>query len=112
MRPGPASSARPSTTQPSHDGSARDTVRVLFDRNIFPYLAGNTLSGIGTWFQILGQSILVYRLTGSSLWLGIAGFANQVPMFLVAPIAGAWLDRWDRHRVLVWTQILSMAHEH
>ncbi len=51
---------------------------------------------------------LVYRLTNSALLLGLASFAGQVPAFFLGPLAGVWVDRWDRHRTLVWTQILSM----
>ena len=46
-------------------------------------------------------------LTG--LLLGVSGFAGQIPAFFLAPIAGVWIDRWNRHRTLVVTQILSMV---
>lgn len=51
---------------------------------------------------------LVYRLTGSSILLGTVSFAGQAPTFFLAPLAGVLVDRWDRHRTLVVTQILSM----
>jgi MFS family permease len=41
--------------------------------------------------------------------LGITGFAGQLPMFLLGPFAGVWVDRWDRQRTLIWTQVLSMV---
>jgi MFS family permease len=47
-------------------------------------------------------------LTGSSLALGVVGFAGQIPTFIVAPFAGVWADRWNRHRVLVITQALAL----
>jgi MFS family permease len=50
----------------------------------------------------------VYRLTGSAMALGVVGFAGQIPGFIMGPFAGAYLDRWDRHRVLVVTQTISM----
>ena len=53
-------------------------------------------------------SWLVYRLTGSPMLLGIVGFAGQFPGLVIGPFAGAYLDRWDRHRVLVVTQAVSM----
>ncbi|HET6347170.1 MAG TPA: MFS transporter, partial [Myxococcota bacterium] len=52
---------------------------------------------------------LVYRLTGSALLLGLVGFAGQIPSFLLAPVAGVLIDRWNRHRLLVVTQVLAMA---
>ena len=51
---------------------------------------------------------LVYRLTKSAVLLGIVSFSGQVPAFFLAPIAGVWIDRWDRRRTLVVTQVLSM----
>ena len=52
---------------------------------------------------------LVYRLTKSSLLLGTVSFAGQIPTFLLAPIAGVLVDRFDRRRVLIWTQTLAMV---
>jgi len=48
-------------------------------------------------------------LTGSAWMLGVVGFAGQFPTFLLAPIAGVWVDRWNRHRVLVVTQVLALV---
>jgi len=56
----------------------------------------------------VATSWLVYRLTGSALLLGVVGFCGQIPTLLLAPIAGALVDRWDRHRILLVTQVLSM----
>jgi MFS family permease len=39
--------------------------------------------------------------------LGVVGFAGQIPSFLLAPFAGVFIDRWNRHKVLVWTQVLA-----
>lgn len=52
---------------------------------------------------------LVYRLTRSSILLGTVSFAGQIPTFLLAPLAGVLVDRWDRRKVLVWTQVLAMV---
>jgi len=51
---------------------------------------------------------LVYRLTHSAFLLGLVSFSGQIPILLLGAIAGVWVDRLDRHRVLVVTQILSM----
>lgn len=56
----------------------------------------------------VATSWLVYRLTGSATLLGVVSFAGQIPLFFLAPLAGVWVDRWDRHRTLVITQVLSM----
>ncbi len=51
-----------------------------------------------------GDKRLVYRLTHSSLLLGIVSFAGQIVAFLVGPVAGVWVERLDRRKLLVWTQ--------
>ena len=56
----------------------------------------------------VATSWLVYRLTNSPFLLGLTSFASQIPILFLAPFAGVWVDRWDRHRTLVITQILSM----
>ena len=56
----------------------------------------------------LATSWLVYRLTHSAWLLGITSFVGQIPLFFLAPVAGVWIDRWDRHKLLVITQSLSM----
>src|SRR6185369_13836235 len=82
--------------------------RSLRNRNYRLFFGGQSLSLIGTWLTRVATSWLVYRLTGSNLALGIVGFAGQVPTFLLAPFAGVWVDRLNRHRVLVVTQVLAM----
>jgi MFS family permease len=47
-------------------------------------------------------------MTGSVLLLGVVSFAGQIPTFLVAPFGGVMTDRWNRYRVLLVTQIVSM----
>src|SRR5207247_6178795 len=51
---------------------------------------------------------LVYRLTRTAWVLGVVGVAGQIPMFLLAPFAGVWVDRWNQRRLLVVTQALSL----
>jgi MFS family permease len=86
----------------------RFLLRALGRRNYRLFFSGQTLSLIGTWMTRIATSWLVYRLTGSAWMLGFISFLGQVPTFLLGPFAGVWVDRWSRHRTLVWTQILSM----
>jgi MFS family permease len=85
-----------------------EPVRALRSPNYRLFFAGQSLSLIGTWMTRIATSWLVYRLTNSALLLGVVSFAGQIPAFFLAPIAGVWIDRWNRHRTLVWTQVLSM----
>src|SRR4029077_3544487 len=80
----------------------------LRHRNFQLFFSGQMISLIGTWMQTIAQSWLVYRLTGSSLLLGVVGFAGQIPVFLLAPVGGMAADRWNRHRVVIGTQLSSM----
>src|SRR6266513_3699821 len=83
-------------------------LRALKHRNYKLFFSGQSLSLIGTWMTRIATSWLVYRLTGSAFLLGIVGFAGQFPAFLLGPFAGIYVDRWDRHRLLVVTQTISM----
>jgi MFS family permease len=82
--------------------------RALRHRNYRLFFAGQSISLIGTWLTRVATSWLVYRLTGSALALGVVGFVGQIPTFILAPLAGVWVDRFDRHRALVATQVLAM----
>jgi len=86
----------------------RSLGRALRHRNYRLFFAGQSISLIGTWLTRVATSWLVYRLTGSTVLLGVVGFAGQIPTFLLTPIAGVWVDRANRHRVLVATQVLAM----
>lgn len=82
--------------------------RALKHRNYRLFFLGQSLSLVGTWITRIACSWLVYRLTGSEFLLGLVTFVGQIPTLLVSPIAGVYIDRWNRHRVLVITQVLSM----
>ncbi len=82
--------------------------RALKHRNYRLFFGGQSISLIGTWMTRIATSWLVYKLTGSALLLGVVGFAGQIPTFLLSPFAGVLVDRWNRHRLLVVTQVLAM----
>jgi MFS family permease len=52
---------------------------------------------------------LVYRLTGSAFLLGLVGFVSQGPGFLLAPFAGEFADRYNKHRIVIITQCVMMV---
>ena len=84
-----------------------DLLRALRSRNYRLFFGGQSVSLVGTWITRIATSWLVYRLTGSELLLGVVGFCGQIPTLVLAPFAGVLVDRRDRHRILVYTQILS-----
>jgi MFS family permease len=93
---------------PTSPSAARAVGRALRHRNYRLFFLGQGTSLVGTWITRVALSWLVYRLTKSEAMLGVVGFAGQLPTFIVAPLAGVLVDRWNRHRVLVVTQVLSL----
>jgi MFS family permease len=87
----------------------RLVLRALRHRNYRLFFGGQGISLIGTWMTRVATGWLVYRLTGSAFLLGLVSFASQIPILFLGPFAGVWVDRLNRHRVLVVTQILSMV---
>ncbi len=71
-------------------------------------MAGQAISLIGTWMQRIAVSWLVYVLTHSAFMLGLTAFAGQIPVLLLSPYAGAYVDRHSRYRTLLFTQVASM----
>jgi MFS family permease len=82
--------------------------RALQHRNFQLFFAGQLVSLIGTWMQSTAQLWLVYKLTNSAALLGVFGFANQIPILLLASIGGYVGDRYNRHRGVIATQTASM----
>lgn len=98
------------TTEPSADLSApdpRSTVAVLRDRNFAPFFLGNLTSNTGNWLFNVSAAVVVFRLTGSALAVGMVSVAQFLPLVLVAPMAGALADRVDRRRMVIASQSLS-----
>lgn len=85
-----------------------ELLRALSSRNYRLFFGGQTVSLVGTWITRIATSWLVYRLTGSELLLGVVAFCGQIPTLILAPFAGVLVDRRDRHRILIVTQVLSM----
>jgi MFS family permease len=90
-------------------GPARQPLwRAFAHRNFRLFFAGQTVSLIGTWMQQVALTWLVWDVTRSPFWLGLVGFASQIPSFFLAPVAGVLVDRVNRHRLLLLTQTLAM----
>jgi len=83
-------------------------LRALRNRNYRLFFGGQGISLIGTWMQSIALNWLVYRMTGSAMLLGAVAFVGQIPMLLLAPLAGVLADRWNLRRLLVLTQSLAL----
>jgi len=92
------------------EGHKRQNVFKAFrSRNYRLYFTGQSISLIGTWMQRTSVYWLVYVLTKSSFMLGVAVFATQFPSFLFSVFGGVVSDRYDRYRVLLFTQAASLV---
>ena len=70
---------------------------------------GACTSSIGTWMQILAQSWLVYKLSNSSVYLGLDAFFGQIPIFLFSLFGGVFADRKSRRGLLIASQVIQMS---
>ena len=77
----------------------------LSERNVRIFFAGLGLSNIGTWAQTTAVVLLVTRLGGEGLEIGLAVAAQFLPVLLLGLLAGSIADRRDRHRMTLLTQV-------
>lgn len=83
--------------------------KALFHYNYRLFIVGQTLSLIGTWIQRMAMIWLAYQLTGSAFLLGVVGFCEQVPIFLLAPFAGVFADRWNKYKALCRIEVFALV---
>jgi MFS family permease len=65
------------------------------------------VSTAGSALTDLAAGILVYQLTGSALAVGLTLMATAIPSLIVGLIAGVFVDRYDRKRIMLWSNILQ-----
>ncbi|MCC3496375.1 MAG: MFS transporter [Microcoleus sp. PH2017_15_JOR_U_A] len=81
----------------------------LRSQNYRLFFAGQGISLIGSWMTQVATVWLVYNLSDSPWMLGVVGFTSQIPTLILLPFAGVLIDRTNRHRVIIATQILAMV---
>ncbi len=104
----PPTSKKQIKPQIARQGNLANMFRALSSRNYRLFFTGQGISLIGTWMQTIAMSWLVYRLTGSAFLLGVVGFSSQIPVFIIAPFAGVFVDRHNRRKILLGTQSVAM----
>jgi MFS family permease len=100
----PAAAPTPAGTEPASRQSASGIFAALSVRNFRRYVAGQSLSLIGTWVETVAQALLVLQLTHSGTILGLTTAARYGPILLLSPSAGLLVDRYPKRRVLLGTQ--------
>jgi MFS family permease len=86
-------------------GAGRVTFAALAIPNYRRYIAGQSVSLVGTWMQMAAQSWLVLTLTGSATALGVILALQTLPVLLLCPYGGVIADRVDKRRLMVVLQI-------
>lgn len=94
----------PETSNPPAPTGGR--LAALRYRDFRLFWSGQLVSNIGTWMQMTATSWLLYQLTGSPVLLGLNGIFRAVPAIGLGLISGTFADRYDRRRMMLWTQIL------
>ncbi len=84
-------------------------LRAFRSKSFRIFYAGQGLSLLGNWIQMVAMSWLVYRVTGSALLLGVTAGAQQLPVLFLSPIAGVCADRVNRRRLLMLIQSLAFV---
>ncbi len=87
----------------------RTTLQLLTDRTFGPWFAGLLTSNAGNWLFNVTAAVVVFRLSGSALQVGLVSVAQFVPLVVLGPFAGAWLDRFDRRLILLVSQLVSAS---
>jgi len=80
--------------------------RLFHNRSFVALWLGQTISFIGDYFYWLAIPIMVEKLTGSALQVGLSIMASALPMLLLGPVAGVFVDRWDRKRTMIVADLL------
>jgi len=83
-------------------------LRAFKYRNYRLYFAGQSISLVGTWMQMIAVAWLVYRMTNSAVLLGAVAFIGQIPTLILSPFAGVLADRFNRRNMIIAAEILSM----
>jgi MFS family permease len=82
---------------------------VLKNRDFDLYWAGVVFSQIGTRGTVAANLYHVYQLTGSVAQTGLVGAGQAVALLVLSPLGGVFADRWDRRRLLQWSQAVAMV---
>lgn len=83
--------------------------RALKSKNFKLFFIGQIVSLLGTFIQQIALGWLIYSLTNSAVYLGVIGFAGQIPALVLTPIAGVYADRLNRRKVLIAAQTVAMC---
>jgi len=74
-----------------------------FSSDFWKFLAGQSISTLGSSFTSFALPLLIFKLTGSALNLAFTVVATVAPYLLLGLVIGAWADRVQRKRLMIGT---------
>ena len=80
-------------------------LRILRQPNFARLWFGGLISMTGDWILITGLPFEIYRLTGSTQALGFMAIAFMIPSITLGSVAGVFVDRWDRRRLMLFIDL-------
>lgn len=86
-----------------------NTFRSLRHRNFRLFWTGQLVSLVGTWMQSVAQGWLVLTLTDSAFMLGLVSAIGSMPVLFLSLPGGVAADRFDKRRLLIFTQSTAMV---
>jgi dTMP kinase len=108
--PNPASAASSESSQSSASSESSELLapsapsapaeHILRNRGFLKLWGAQVVSSLGDWIGLLAILNMAQRVSGSAA-VGFVMTARMLPGFLLAPLGGALLDRWDRRRVMI-----------
>lgn len=76
-------------------------------RDFALFWTGALISSVGTWMQNVTVPYVLFVLTHSAAWVGLAAFVQFIPGVLLGPVAGSFADRFQRRLLIMWTQLAA-----
>ena len=68
-------------------------------------VGGQLVSQVGNQLQSLALPLVVFTLTGSAVQAGAILAVSTATYLLFGLVAGALVDRWDRKRTMIWSEM-------
>jgi MFS family permease len=85
-----------------------ETFRSFRVRNFRLFFGGQLVSQVGNWLTLIAQTLLILKLTGSGVAVGLLTACQFLPVLLIGPWAGLIADRSDKRKLLLIVQAFAM----
>ncbi|MFX1536962.1 MAG: MFS transporter [Promethearchaeota archaeon] len=80
---------------------------LIFKREFGKLWIGQLMSNFGSNFSRIALIFLIFQLTGSALGIAVLGIVQVLPIILLSPFAGVVVDRFDRQRIMIISDIMQ-----